>query len=76
MKKIKTWLIHWLGGVTEEESKNIKFGGELQAYYDVKDYADNNYGTDWREGIYDLLNSRIEEVEDDRRYYKAQNEQE
>ena len=61
-KKIKTWLIHLLGGVTVAESRkrnNISFLlGMKGACIDIRDYADSLYGKpadEWSELIYEFI---------------------
>lgn len=71
-KKIKTWLIHWLGGVTEEEfekkeSLSYKVGksdGRFDAYEAIKDYAESLNGCDaesWCLQVWNYINAQIEE---------------
>lgn len=47
-KKIKTWLIHLLGGVTEKEihqsNLNSAYFGAYQALTIIKEYADSLNG--------------------------------
>ena len=61
-KKIKTWLIHLLGGVTVAE--NIKKNGIFfllgmkGACIDIRDYADSLYGKpadEWSELMYEFI---------------------
>lgn len=61
-KKIKTWLIHLLGGVTVVESRkrnNISFLlGMKGACIDIRDYADSLYGKpagEWSELMYEFI---------------------
>ena len=61
-KKIKTWLIHLLGGVTVAESRkrnNISFLlGMKGACIDIRDYADSLYGKPadvWSELMYEFI---------------------
>ena len=58
-KKIKTWLIHLLGGVTEKEiaqsNLNCACFGAYQALTIIKGYADSLNGKsadEWRELVY------------------------
>ena len=58
-KKIKTWLIHFLGGVTEKEihqsNLNSAYFGAYQALTIIKEYADSLNGKsadEWRELVY------------------------
>lgn len=61
-KKIKTWLIHRLGGVTESEKrksnkKNFRLGMN-GACIDIRDYADSLYGKpadEWCELMYEFI---------------------
>lgn len=61
-KKIKTWLIHLLGGVIVAESRkrnNISFLlGMKGACIDIRDYADSLYGKpadEWSELMYEFI---------------------
>lgn len=61
-KKIKTWLIHLVGGVTVAENKkrnNISFLlGMKGACIDIRDYADSLYGKpadEWSELMYEFI---------------------
>lgn len=61
-KKIKTWLIHLLSGVTVAENRtrnNISFLiGMRDAYIDIRDYADSLYGKpadEWSELMYEFI---------------------
>lgn len=61
-KKIKTWLIHLLCGVTVAENRkrnNISFLlGMKGACIDIRDYADSLYGKpadEWSELMYEFL---------------------
>lgn len=61
-KKIKTWLIHLLGGVTVAESRkrnNISFLlGMKGVCIDIRDYADSLYGKptdEWSELMYEFI---------------------
>lgn len=61
-KKIKTWLIHLVGGVTVAENKkrnNIIFLlGMKGACIDIRDYADSLYGKpadEWSELMYEFI---------------------
>lgn len=62
MKKIKTWFIHLLGGVTESEkrkSNKKKFRlGMNGACIDIRDYADSLYGKpadEWCKLMYEFI---------------------
>lgn len=62
MKKIKTWLIHLLGGVTVAESrkkgKKLFDLGMKGACIDIRDYADSLYGKpadEWSELMYEFI---------------------
>nr|DAL51484.1 MAG TPA_asm: hypothetical protein [Caudoviricetes sp.] len=61
-KKIKTWLIHRLGGVTESEkrksNKKIFRLGMNGACIDIRDYADSLYGKpadEWCKLMYEFI---------------------
>lgn len=61
-KKIKTWLIHILGGVTVAENKkgnHISFLlGMKGVCIDIRDYADSLYGKpadEWSELMYEFI---------------------
>ena len=61
-KKIKTWLIHLLGGVTVAENRKrnyISFClGKKDACIDIRDYADSLYGKpadEWSELMYEFI---------------------
>ena len=61
-KKIKTWLIHLLGGVTVTESRKRGeksfYLGMKGAYSDIRNYADSLYGKpadDWSELMYEFI---------------------
>lgn len=61
-KKIKTWLIHLLGGVTVAESRKkgeklFDFGMQ-GACIDIRDYADSLYGKpadEWSKLVYEQI---------------------
>ena len=61
-KKIKTWLIHILGGVTVAENKkgnhiSFLFGKKCECI-DIRDYADSLYGKpadEWSELMYEFI---------------------
>lgn len=62
MKKIKTWLIHLLGGVTVAENKkgnHISFLlGKKCGCIDIRDYADSLYGEpadEWCKLMYEFI---------------------
>ena len=62
MNKIKTYLIHFLGGVTEEENKesnaNSNAIGRLQKLYDLKSFVDSMNGTpadEWCKRMYQRI---------------------
>lgn len=66
-KKIKTWLIHRLGGVTESEkrksNKKIFRLGMNGACIDIRDYADSLYGKpadEWCKKMYEYICGRQE----------------
>ena len=68
-KKIKTWLIHLLGGVTVAESRkrnNISFLlGMRGACIDIRDYADSLYGKPadkWSELMYEFISGLQERL--------------
>lgn len=61
-KKIKTWLIHLLGGVTVAEKRKINqksfLLGMKGACIDIRDYADSLYGKpadEWSELMYEFI---------------------
>ena len=61
-KKIKTWLIHLLGGVTVPEKRKINqksfLLGMKGACIDIRDYADSLYGKpadEWSELMYEFI---------------------
>ncbi len=61
-KKIKTWLIHLLGGVTVAESRKecekLFYFGMKGACIDIRDYADSLYGKsadEWCELMYEFI---------------------
>lgn len=69
-KKIKTWLIHLLGGVTVEESKNSGKGhyriGVFFTLADLKYYADSLNGKpadEWCKQMYEFI-CRLQEFLD------------
>lgn len=69
MKKIKTWFIHLLGGVTESEkrkSNKKKFRlGMNGACIDIRDYADSLYGKpadEWCELVYQQICRQLDSV--------------
>lgn len=61
-KKIKTWLIHLLGGVTVAENKkgnyiSFLFGKKCECI-NIRDYADSLYGKpadEWSELMYEFI---------------------
>lgn len=58
-QKIKTWLIHKLGGVTKEEKdlvycKNVEIGIYLFASC-ILGIMKREYGTDWMELVYNYI---------------------
>lgn len=68
MKKIKTWLIHQLGGVTIQDNDGIAKStyhvGKLAALHDAKAFADHIYGTpadEWCKLMYGYILDRIKE---------------
>ena len=61
-KKIKTWLIHLLGGVTvaenRKENQEIFYFGMISACIDIRDYADSLNGKpadEWSELMYEFI---------------------
>lgn len=68
-KKIKTWLIHLLGGVTEEESRGIDlnsayFGAHMTLTI-IKEYADSLNGTpadEWCKLMYKQICKQLDSV--------------
>lgn len=69
-QKIKTWLIHWLGGVTAEEKQLA----EHRRYYDginderafIKAYAKSLYGKDpesWCQSMWNYINTQTQKIE-------------
>lgn len=61
-KKIKTWLIHLLGGVTVAEKRKTNqksfLLGMKGACIDIRDYADSLYGKpadEWSELMYEFI---------------------
>ena len=55
MKKIKTWLIHLLGGVTENDIHQSNINSACFGAYIIKEYADSLNGKsadEWRELVY------------------------
>lgn len=68
-KKIKTWLIHLLGGVTVAESRKkgeklFDFGMQ-GACIDIRDYADSLYGKpadEWCELVYKKICRQLKSV--------------
>lgn len=68
-KKIKTWLIHRLGGVTVSEkrknNKKIFRLGMQGACIDIRDYADSLYGKpadEWCKLMYECICEQLESV--------------
>lgn len=68
-KKIKTWLILLLGGVTEEESResdmNSAYVGAYVALTTIKEYADSLYGTpadEWCKLMYKQICRQLDSV--------------
>lgn len=66
MEKIKAFIIHWLGGVTEQECKDSSLNsydrGYINALYRVKLLADSRYGRDWRGELYQHICDRITQM--------------
>lgn len=69
MKKIKTWLILLLGGVTEEESResdmNSAYVGAYVALTTIKKYADSLNGTpadEWCKLMYKQICRQLDSV--------------
>ena len=67
MGKIRKILIHWLGGVTEDESvesdNNSFFIGRLSAFDNAKEHADKLYGLpadEWCTKMYEYLERKSE----------------
>ena len=68
-KKIKTWLIHLLGCVTEEESRGIDLNsayfGAYVALTTIKEYADRLNGTpadEWCKLMYKQICRQLDSV--------------
>lgn len=68
-KKIKTWLIHLLGGVTENEALQSNFNcaclGSYKALAIIKEYADSLNGKpadEWCELVYKQICRQLESV--------------
>lgn len=68
-KKIKTWLIHLLGGVTEDQiyqsNINSAYVGAYQALDIIKKYADSLNGKptdEWCELVYKQICRQLESV--------------
>lgn len=68
-KKIKTWLIHLLGGVTVDENKKGNyisfFFGKKCECIDIRDYADSLYGTpadEWCKLMYKQICRQLDSV--------------
>lgn len=68
-KKIKTWLIHLLGGVTVSESQKSDYNsaciGRYAALRDIKDYADSLNGKpadEWCKLMYECICEQLESV--------------
>lgn len=68
-KKIKTWLIHLLGGVTVAENKKGNyisfFFGKKCECIDIRDYADSLYGTpadEWCKLMYKQICRQLDSV--------------
>lgn len=66
-KKIKTWLIHRLGGVTESEMRQSNFNsacfGACKALAIIKEYADSLNGMpadEWCKLMYEYICGRQE----------------
>ena len=71
MKKIKTWLIHLLGGVTEEEEElrgidlNSAYFGAHMTLTIIKEYADRLNGTpadEWCKLMYKQICRQLDSV--------------
>ena len=69
-QNIKTWLIHWLGGVTHEESEEKRFysyhKGVSDRSKELKNYAESLNGTDadaWCKLMWDKIKCKILEGE-------------
>lgn len=68
-KKIKTWLIHFLGGVTASELQEISvdrsYVGAFVALTIVKKYSESLYGTpadEWCELVYKKICRQLDSV--------------
>ena len=65
-KKIKTWLILLLGGVTEEESRESDMNSAyVGAYVAIKEYADSLNGTpadEWCKLMYKQICRQLDSV--------------
>ena len=68
-KKIKTWLIHLLGGVTENEALQSNFNcaclGSYKALAIIKEYADSLNGRsadEWCELVYKQICRQLDSV--------------
>lgn len=67
-KKIKTWLIILLGGVTEEESRESDMNAYVGAYValtTIKEYADSLNGTpadEWCKLMYKQICRQLDSV--------------
>lgn len=65
-KRLKTWLIHRLGGVTTQGNERIAWStyhvGKLAALHDAKAFADSMNGTqadEWCKRMYDYILDKI-----------------
>ena len=69
-QRIKTWLIHKLGGITRTEACNVKRDnlstGTYVALVSLRIFADNMNGTpadEWCKRMYDHICEQIERME-------------
>lgn len=71
MANIRTRLIHWLGGVTKEESKgdiviakiNARLEGERRAYQEILNEMNIEYGNpEWGNYIYNFVKCSVEQL--------------
>lgn len=70
-QKIKTWLIHWLGGVTQEESvqsdANSWTIGKVVTLNAIKKYGKSLYGKDpesWCHCMWNYINCEILKIDE------------
>lgn len=59
MKKIKAFIIHLLGGLTVEESRESDSNsfdiGRFRAYMEMRTIAEERYGQDWRDEMWQAI---------------------